>query len=401
MVSADGRVHKFGNAPFCGHADLVSSYLGERATDVEVTPNGQGYWILLSHGYVDFKDCGMSAGDYLKYSHNNIVDLSDGEAAVSMSVLPDGSGYWVFTNRGRALAFGNAQFFGDMAGTPLNGEVLGSVATPDGKGYWMVASDGGIFSFGNAKFYGSTGAMKLNKPVMSMAPDPDGKGYWLVASDGGIFAFDAPFKGSMGSTPLNQPVTGMVPGSDGYMMVAADGGIFSFGSVPFHGSLGATPSSSAILAVSLYSSDPLFKVAQPDPPPPPPPPPPGPAPVYEWVDVQLDVTDPTNVTGGYGEGQSIPFSISGTQQRAFYSCFDSNLNSGASLGCRFAIYRYSDGGYEDSWMPDAFSASAGDGKFRILHLDPGTYYVEGDEYDSGGTFWGIIISDYRCVQYCG
>jgi hypothetical protein len=395
MVSADGRVHKFGDAPFCGHADLVASSLGHRATDVEVTPNGQGYWILLSHGYVDFKDCGMSAADYLKYTHNNIVDLNADEEAVSMSVLPDGSGYWVFTNRGRALTFGNAQFFGDMAGTPLNGEVLGSVATPDGKGYWMVASDGGIFSFGNAKFYGSTGAMKLNQPVMSMAPDPDGNGYWLVASDGGIFAFDAPFKGSMGGTPLNMPVTGMVPGSDGYMMVAADGGIFSFGSVPFHGSLGATPSSSPILAVSLYSSDPLFKVAQPAPPPPPP----GPAPVYEWVDVQLDFDDPITATGGYGEDQSIPFTITGTEQRAFYSCYDDGGDF--SFGCSFTVRRYSDGGYEDGWMPDAFSITPGDGKLRILHLDPGVYYVEGDEYGGGNTFWGIIISDYRCVQYCG
>ena len=75
-------------------------------------------------------------------------------------------------------------------------------------------------------------------------PDPDGAGYWLVASDGGIFAFDAGFRGSMGGTPLNKPVVGMVAFGDGYLMVANDGGIFNFSDQPFLGSLGANPPAS-------------------------------------------------------------------------------------------------------------------------------------------------------------
>src|SRR5207248_2483152 len=90
-----------------------------------------------------------------------------------------------FTNRGRAIAFGDAPFLGDMSQTKLNGPVLGSVATPNGKGYYMVASDGGIFAFGDAAFAGSMGDKKLNAPVQSLVPDGDGHGYWLVASDGG------------------------------------------------------------------------------------------------------------------------------------------------------------------------------------------------------------------------
>jgi ribosomal protein L24E len=115
----------------------------------------------------------------------------------------------------------------------------------------MVGSDGGIFAFGDATFHGSTGNIRLNKPVMSMAADPDGEGYWLVASDGGIFAFDAPFYGSMGATRLNKPISGMVPGGAGYLMVAEDGGIFAFGNVAFHGSLGAKPPASPVVAVAL------------------------------------------------------------------------------------------------------------------------------------------------------
>ena len=91
-----------------------------------------------------------------------------------------------------------------MTGTRLNGPIIASVATPTGHGYYMVGSDGGVFSFGDARFHGSTGGMHLNKPIVGISPTPDNRGYWLVASDGGVFAFDAPFRGSMGGTHLDQ-----------------------------------------------------------------------------------------------------------------------------------------------------------------------------------------------------
>jgi hypothetical protein len=382
MVDQAGHVYPFGSAPFCGHSSMVFS---NKATDVEITPNNKGYWILIDGGYVDFKDCGMSTDDYLAYELNNNVVLAVGEKAVSLSALPDGTGYWVFTNRGRAVPFGNAQFYGDMAGTPLNGAILGSVATSTGKGYWMVGSDGGIFSFGNAKFYGSMGDKVLNKPVMSMAPDPDGVGYWLVASDGGIFAFEALFKGSMGGTPLNKPVSGMVPGANGYMMVGEDGGIFSFGDVAFLGSLGATPPPSPIRAVSLWT-DVAFGGAGTPPPPPPPPAPPKPAPTYDWVTV-LDAYAAT------GEDETPRFTTSGTEQSLGYSC---DQNGGAySYGCSFRILRASDGGYMESFMPDAFDGV----RFKTLHLPAGTYYIEGDEFGDR-TIWAVTIDDRQCSANC-
>jgi hypothetical protein len=44
---------------------------------------------------------------------------------------------------------------------------------------------------------------------VGMTVAPNG-GYYEVASDGGLFAFgNAPFQGSMGGQPLNQPVVGM------------------------------------------------------------------------------------------------------------------------------------------------------------------------------------------------
>jgi hypothetical protein len=55
----------------------------------------------------------------------------------------------------------------------------------------------------------------------------------------------------MGSVPLNKPISGLVPGSDGYLMVAEDGGIFSFGSVAFHGSLGGHPPAAPVVSAAL------------------------------------------------------------------------------------------------------------------------------------------------------
>jgi ribosomal protein L24E len=254
MLGYDGTVYSFGSAPHCGHADSVFPPLSFGA-DIELFPNGNGYWVLDGRSYVDIIYCDFADIVDNGYEINNFFSgqLRADERPLSLSATPDGTGYWVFTNQGRALPFGSAQWYGDMGNVTLNGPVLDSVATPSGQGYWMVASDGGIFAFGDAQFYGSMGGQPLNQPVMSMAPDPDGRGYWLVASDGGIFAFDAPFYGSMGSTRLNRPIAGMVasPTGGGYLMVGADGGIFSFGDVPFHGSLGATPPFFPISAVAV------------------------------------------------------------------------------------------------------------------------------------------------------
>ena len=136
----------------------------------------------------------------------------------------------------------------------LNGPIVASVATPTGHGYFMVGTDGGVFSFGDARFHGSTGNLHVNKPVVGIAPTPDNHGYWLVATDGGVFAFHAPFRGSMGSTRLNQPVNGLVAFGNGYLMVAADGGIFDFSDRAFFGSLADTPPSAPIVGVTAFST---------------------------------------------------------------------------------------------------------------------------------------------------
>ncbi|MGH9083199.1 MAG: protease pro-enzyme activation domain-containing protein, partial [Acidimicrobiales bacterium] len=121
-----------------------------------------------------------------------------------------------------------------------------------GGGYWLGAADGGVFAFGDAPFSGSMGGQPLDQPIVGMAATPDGGGYWEVAADGGIFAFgDAVYAGSMGGRPLDKPIVGMAatPDGGGYWEVAADGGIFAFGDAPFAGSMGGRPLDQPVVAI--------------------------------------------------------------------------------------------------------------------------------------------------------
>ncbi|MGH8971683.1 MAG: phosphodiester glycosidase family protein [Acidimicrobiia bacterium] len=240
MVSADGTVYRFGDARQHGYVRTAPN----QAVDLEPTPSGNGYWLVDDAGRV------FAQGDAPWFGNADPAKLTTGEKVTSLSATPSGNGYWIFTSKGRVLAFGNAVHRGDLAALRLNGPVLDSVATPSGNGYYMVGSDGGVFTFGDAGFYGSTGSLRLNAPVQSLVPDPDGVGYWLVASDGGVFTFEAPFRGAMGSTKLNKPMSGMVAFGNGYLMVAEDGGIFNFSDKPFHGSLGSCPAASPVISVA-------------------------------------------------------------------------------------------------------------------------------------------------------
>ena len=121
---------------------------------------------------------------------------------------------------------------------------LGAATTPNQTGADRTqlnavacVTDWACVGLGNSDIAGVPSPFAASAPIARC-------GYRFVASDGGVFTYGtgAPFLGSMGGTPLNQPIVGMavMPAGDGYYLVAADGGVFSFGSAKFYGSTGGT-----------------------------------------------------------------------------------------------------------------------------------------------------------------
>jgi Tol biopolymer transport system component len=142
---------------------------------------------------------------------------------------------------------------------PPNQAALETAASP---GYDLVASDGGLFTFATA-FYGSMGGSPLNEPIVGMASTSDQQGYWLVAKDGGVFAFgDAPFLGSaVGRTA--SPVVGIASdnATGGYWVAAANGDVFGFGGAPSWSALGSGHLNAPIVGIASQAGGGFWLVA--------------------------------------------------------------------------------------------------------------------------------------------
>jgi hypothetical protein len=175
------------------------------------------------------------------------------KVVLDMSETTTGQGYHIYGSDGGVFDYGDAGFYGSLAGKPLNAGIIGGDSTPTNAGYWMCAADGGVFAFGDAGFFGSAVNITLTEPIVAFRATPSGHGYWLCAADGGVFAYgDANFYGSRGAGYQNAVVDfAPRPQGDGYWMLADDGAVYSFGSAVYQG--GGNISSSH----GQYSSNPF------------------------------------------------------------------------------------------------------------------------------------------------
>ena len=169
---------------------------------------------------------------------------TDGVATIVDDDTPSGvNGYRMVAADGGIFTFGQRQFWGSTGNITLNKPIVGGATdVSDYEGYWMVASDGGVFNF-NAPFHGSLGSTPLPSPAVEIEPTPTGNGYWIVLANGKVYNFGgAEHFGDMSTKALNKPIIGMsvAPDGKGYWLVAEDGGIFDFGSADFFGSMGST-----------------------------------------------------------------------------------------------------------------------------------------------------------------
>jgi putative peptide zinc metalloprotease protein len=210
---------------------LAVAFTSVGGSTVTSTPGGRGYWLVKPNGGVSsFGDAGF---------YGSVAGIRLAAPVVAITATHDGRGYWLVGADGGVFTFGDAGFYGSVAGIHLNQPIVAITPTTDGRGYWLVGADGGVFTFGDAGFYGSVADIRLNQPVSAITSTPSGHGYWLGAGDGGVFTFgDAGFYGSLAHTPLNRPVVAITPtpSGRGYWLAGADGGVFTLGDATFNGS---------------------------------------------------------------------------------------------------------------------------------------------------------------------
>ena len=79
--------------------------------------------------------------------------------------------------RPRARRTGTRTFYGDLARSRARrADRRRRPARANGKGYWLAGADGAVYSFGNAHYYGSMAGRRLNSPIVGMAATPNGHG---------------------------------------------------------------------------------------------------------------------------------------------------------------------------------------------------------------------------------
>ena len=146
MLTADGRVFRFGDAHALGDAhSAIASVPNDAAVHLEPTASGNGYWIVDRFGHV------QAFGDARGYGSLGAKDLRVFEAVRTLRRTPSGKGYWIVTTFGRVFARGDAHLYGDASKLKLAAVIVDAMSTPTGHGYWLVGADGGIFGYGDAR----------------------------------------------------------------------------------------------------------------------------------------------------------------------------------------------------------------------------------------------------------
>ncbi|MGH9281737.1 MAG: hypothetical protein ACRD0S_02245, partial [Acidimicrobiales bacterium] len=169
FVAADGGVFAF-DAPFLGSMGAVP--LNQPVVGMAPSKTGQGYWLVA-------RDGGVFAFGDAKFS-GSTGDIKLNQPIAGMAADPDGTGYWFVAADGGVFAF-DAPFLGAGTGKLGSGDrVIGMAAHPGGKGYWLATAKGAVLPFGDAQTFGD-GAGSF-RSMAAVAAHPGGKGYWLAAN---------------------------------------------------------------------------------------------------------------------------------------------------------------------------------------------------------------------------
>ena len=232
VLGNDGGVFSFGNAPFWGsHGSTV---LDSHVVGIHPTHDAGGYWMVEKDGTV--------------HVFGNAVHYGEGAGAndvVAIRPTPSGLGYWITTNDGGVFTYGDATFAGSLPVTPTN--IVDMIPTVSGLGYWLLNESGHVYAYGDAVHFGNA-SFSGGEVGRGLAANPDEDGYWITGSNGTISAHGAaelaiangefaPYVGEELSDPIF--AISPTPSGLGYVLVGGDGGVFTFGDAGFWGSLPA------------------------------------------------------------------------------------------------------------------------------------------------------------------
>jgi hypothetical protein len=242
LVAADGGIFSFG-MPFCGSTGGMR--LNKPIVGMAMAPNTGGYWLVASDGgifaYGGARFYGSMGGQRL------VAPI------VGMAATPDGGGYWLVASDGGIFAFGDAPYWGSTGGTPLSAPIDGMAATGDGHGYRFVSQNGTVYPFGNAQTWQLEPGNSAGNgnPAVGMATSIPSGGYWVVTAQGYVDSAYATYLGSPAGA-VARPIVAIQPTSSGYgyWLVGSDGGIFNYGNAPYLGSMGGHPLNQPVVGMA-------------------------------------------------------------------------------------------------------------------------------------------------------
>ncbi|MGH8981605.1 MAG: G1 family glutamic endopeptidase, partial [Acidimicrobiales bacterium] len=146
LVTADGGVFSFGDAPFLGSLPGIHVVPNEPIVGMAIAETGRGYYLVGADGGV------FSFGD-APFFGSLLGEGVRRDDVVGIAAMPSGAGYWLMAAGGEVYPFGSAQHLGTVqVGTS---RVTAAVATRTGGGYWTVTASGSVSAFGDARSFGT------------------------------------------------------------------------------------------------------------------------------------------------------------------------------------------------------------------------------------------------------
>ena len=214
---------------------------GAPTVGIAARPQDDGYWLLTADGQVTPFGNAPTLGS-----------VQGSSLAVGLVAAPDGKGYWVLTADGTVTPFGDVRTFPLNGGQAVTTAAVAMARTADGMGYWVLGSGGQIAAYGDAIAYGQ--AQSNDDSFVALCGTPDSKGYWAVTSKGALSAFGDAADLASSSVPATATISAMLvtTSGQGYGLVGTDGTVYSTGDFPTYDPPSQRPSNAAPIVAASF-----------------------------------------------------------------------------------------------------------------------------------------------------